>query len=303
MAKRIKQHEIDELMLDIPLLPKTFGDWMMKAPFKNQNYMFYKRKGKMKHGLCSKCGEFVTYENRSKHNDYGRCPNCKSKVMYKAINIAKSFVDHEYVSIMQKMGEGFIVRYFKVRRVFKTVNDDTSNFPDELLDTLHNPTMDYYEGSRVYISFNNHGVTQYRCFEEEWAWKTGDYRWVNERKRGGMNNKELLRASDPFFYKRNLKSVLKNTKWKYSGLDHYKGSHMNIDDYLHTYEKYPIVEMLSKIRLNNMLKDIVNQVSWYGSTFTGAVILNQKKLGLDHETLSTVINLDLDLEELCQLRV
>ncbi|MBI9011026.1 MAG: hypothetical protein JEZ08_02250, partial [Clostridiales bacterium] len=52
-----------------------------------------------------------------------------------------------------------------------------------------------------------------------------------------------------------------------------------------------------------MLKDIVSQVSWYGSTFTGAVILNQKKIGLDHETLSTVINLDLDLEELCQLRV
>lgn len=295
MAKRMKQHEIDELMLSIPLLPKKFGDWMMKAPFKNQNYMFYKRKGKKKYGLCSKCGELVTYENKSKHNDYGRCPNCKSKVMYKAINIAKSFSDHEYVSILQKMGDGFIVRYFKVRRIFKTRNDNTSNFPDELLDTLHKPEMSYYEGSRVYISFNKSGATQFRYFEEEWAWKISDYRWVNERARGGMNNKELYRATDPFLYKRNLKSVLKNTKWKYSGLGHYKGSHMNIDDYIRTYEKYPSIEMLSKLNYQTLLYQIIYRSCWWGG-IGGTLIMSEKRLGLSCEVFNRAKKLDLKIE-------
>ena len=298
MAKRMKQHEIDELMLNMPLLPKKFGDWMMKAPFKNRDYMFYKRRGKKKHGFCSKCGELVIFENKSKHNDIGRCPSCKSKVTFKAINIAKSFIDHEYTSIIQKMGDGFIVRYFKVRRFFKNYNDDTSKFPDEILESLHEPTVDYYEGSRVYISFNKSGTTQYRYFEEEWSWKTGDYRWMNERKRGGMNNKELLRTTDPFIYKRNLKPVLKNTKWKYCGLDYYKAGFMNIDDYLYTYEKYSGIELMSKIGLDNMLRDIVYQVRWRGSVSGGTINLNKKRLGLDSETLATALKLDLDLDQL-----
>jgi hypothetical protein len=218
--------------------------------------------------------------------------------MYKAINIAKSFIDHEYVSIIQKMGDGFIVRYFKVRRFFKTNTDDTKGFPDVILESLHEPTMDYYEGSRVHISFNRYGGTQFRYFEEEWSWKTGDYRWTNERKRSVMNNKELLRATDPFIYKRNLKSVLKNTKWKYSGLDYYKAGFMNIDDYLYTYEKHPGIELLSKIGLDNMLRDLVYQVKWQDSYYGVSVNLSKKRLGLDSETFAIAIKLNLNLDQL-----
>jgi len=295
MAKRFKQDQIDELMKDAPLLPKTFGDWMRSTPFTGVNYMFYKRIKKKLHGYCSKCGELKIYENRKSHNDTGRCMNCKAKVTYKAINKAKSFVDDEIVSILQEMNDGYLIRYFKVRRIFKSVNDDTKSFPDVILKTLSYPSIGYYEGSRVYISFNKRGLSQYRYFEDAWSYLDGDCRWVNERKRGCINNKELLRASNPVMYKRNLKSVLKNSKWQYSGLNHFKGKCMNIDDYLSTYERYPAIEMLSKLNYQILLDQVIYRSCWWGGV-SGVLKMNEKRLGLSSQVFNKARELNLKIE-------
>jgi len=295
MAKRLKQHEIDALMENIPLLPKSFGDWMMKTPFQDMNYMFYKRIKNKMHGYCSKCGKLTIHEKKKSHNESGRCPNCRTKVTYKAINKAKTFQDNKIVSIIQKMGEGYIVRYFKVRRIFKSVNDSTKKFPEEILETLSKPSNGYYEGSRVYISFGKRGDTQYRNFEEAWSYSDGDYRWVNERKRGGINNKELLRASDPFIYKRNLKSILKISKWKYCGLDYYKGKHINIDDYIFTYEKYPSIEMLSKLGFKALLNQIIYRTNYYNG-IGGLLNMHKKYLGLSGDVFNRAKRLNLKTE-------
>jgi len=297
VAKRFKQKEIDDLMEDIPTLPKKFGDFMMETPFNDMNYMFYKRKHKKTYGLCSKCSALSVFESDKYHNDIGRCPSCKTKVTYKAINKAKSYIDDNIVTIIQKMGEGLIIRYFKVRRVFKSVNDNTEYFPQVVLKTLREPEQSYYEGSRVYINLSKRGNTEFRSFEKEWDWRSGEIRWVNERIRGGLNNKELLRASDPFLYKRNLKVVLKNTKWKYSGLDYFKGKNMNIDDYLKTYERHPAIEMLSKLNYQVLLQQIIYRSCWWHGV-GGILKMDKKCLGLSSQVFNTGKRLKLNIEGL-----
>lgn len=296
MARRYKQAEIDELILNIPALPKSFNKWIESTPFKDMNYIFYKTKGKVKTGLCSKCGKTIQIKYKKKHNVLGSCPECRAKVIYKAINKATRYEDQQVVSIMQKMGDGYIVRYFKVSRVFKN-NEDTSNFPEKILGTLTDPKISNYEGSRVYITFGRSGQTQFRNFEESWSWIDGDYRWVNERKRSSFNNKELLRGSNPFLYKKNLKSLLKKTKWKYCGLDCFKGKHMNIDDYLFTYEKYPAIEMVSKFNYQALLNQIIYQTCHWGG-LGGILKMNEPRLGLSKNTLKTAIRLDLKINGL-----
>lgn len=300
MARRFKQHEIGELMNKIPPLPKDFGNWMSTVPLKNRNYIFYKRVGKNKVGVCTKCKKLVTYQSKAKHNDIGKCPNCKTKVVYKAINMAKHYEDQEIVSNIQKMAEGYIVRYFKVRRTFKN-REDTSEFPTKILSSLVYPIVGWYEGSRVYITFSKRGITQYRNFEESWCGESGDFRWVNERKRSAFNNKELLRDSNPYLYKKNLKSILKKTKWKYSGLDYYVGKYMNIDNYLYTYEKYQSIEMLSKLKLNNLLADVIQKTQWGNNNYGESLNLNKKRLGLDPDTFTKVIDMDLSCDEIKKL--
>lgn len=300
MAKRMKQDKIDKLMLDIPSLPKSFDKWMSKSPFTNMNYVFYKRKGKKKIGYCSRCESLFTYESRKKHNDLGKCCCCKAQVTFKAINQAKTYQDLEIVSIIQKMNEGFVVRYFNIRRTFKQYQD-TSNFPDEILETLSKPVLEFYEGSRVYIDVKTNRHSRFTNLESEWTWHTEGYRWVNERKRSGFNNKLLLRDSNPFMYKKNLKGLLKNSKWKYSGLDFFKEKHMNIDDYLFAYEKYPSIEIMSKLKMSNLLSDVIRLTNWGNSFFGEYVKLDQIRLGLSKETFKKAISMNLNLRDLKRL--
>lgn len=300
MSSRFKQNEIDKLMLEMPQVPKSFEKWMSESPFKNINYIFYKRKGKKKTGYCSRCKKLFTYESRKKHNDSGKCLSCKAQVTYKAINQAKTYEDSEVVSIIQKMNGGFIVRYFKVKRIFKQ-NQDTSNFPDLIPESLSDPLLSFYEGSRVYICFFKNGKSRYINLESQWHWKINDFRWINEINRSGFNNKLLLRDSEPFIYKKNLKGVLKDSKWKYCGLDQLKSKYMNIDDYLYAYEKYPSIEMLSKLNMSSLLSDVIRMPTWSDGFYGEYIKMGEKRLGLSKTVFKKAITMNLNLSGLKKL--
>jgi len=293
MSRRSEQlqKKIEGLMEAVPNTPKGFTDWIIKSAFRDKNYMFYKRKGSKTYGLCSSCKEMVDAK-KAKHNESGRCPSCKAKVTYKAINKAKHYSDSEIVSIIQKTTNGkYVVRYFKAWRIFK--DKDTSNFPDEILETLTNPEMNIWEGSREIISILKNGNASVEEYEELWNWEHKQYEWRKEHKRSIFFNKELLRASTPFLYKRNLKGILKNTKWQYSGLDYFKGSHMNITNYLWTYERYPSIELLSKINLSELLDEVIYKNVYWGGFGNGLIWINKKMLGLNRNVFNIAVRLNL----------
>ncbi len=283
------QKKIERIMAEVPPLPQGFEDWIRKSAFKENKYIFYKKK----QGLCSSCGQMVEVK-KAKHKEPGRCPSCKAKIKYKAINKATRYEDSEIVSIMQKMPDGsLIIRYLRASLKFKEHSDDTTQFQEELPERLTNPTMDYWEGSREIIRVRKNGQTTIEEYEELWDWKSGQCEWKKERRRSMYFNKVLLRASEPFIYKRNLKGLLKNTKWKYSGIDHLKQRHMNMVNYLHTYEKYPAIEMLSKANYLALLNQIVEQTCGWGGT-SGILRMHEKRLGLSKNVLNTGMRLNLN---------
>jgi len=284
------QQKIERIMAEVPPLPKGFEEWIRKSAFKENKYIFYKKK----QGLCSSCGQMVEVK-KAKHKEPGRCPSCKAKIKYKAINKATRYEDTEIVSIMQKMPDGsLLIRYLRASLKFKEHSDDTSSFPEDILPSLTNPSMDYWEGSREIIRVDKNGKTTTEQYEELWDWNSGQCEWKKERKRSMYFNKVLLRDSNPFIYKRNLKGLLKNTKWKYSGLDHIKLTHINIVDYLHTYEKYPAIEMLSKLNYQVLLDQIIQQTCRWGGT-SGILRMHEKRLGLSKNVLNTGMRLNLTM--------
>lgn len=286
------QQKIDLLMQEVPELPKGFDNWIIKSAFKNSRYIFYKKIGSKAHGLCSHCANEVEVP-KAKHLEKGRCPSCKSKITYRAINKAKHYEDSEIISIAQKMSEDMlIIRYFRATIKFKKFEDDTSSFPNCSLFTLTNPEMSFYEGSREIFKIQKNGKTVYRDYEELWDYRTSSLKWKKERRRSRMFNKELLRDSSPFIYKKNLKGVLKNTKWMYSGIDYLKQSHMNIGAYLHTYEECKAVEILAKLDYRSLLNEIVYEYNWRGSI--GAPLKkNEIRLGLSKNVFNTGLRLGL----------
>lgn len=289
------QKKIEKLMAEVPPVPKGFENWIRKSAFKDNKYIFYKKVGSKVHGLCSACGEKVE-ASKAKHNEAGRCPACRAKITYKAINKAKSYEDTTIVSIMQRMRDGnHVVRYFKAFLKFKENGDDTSSFPNEILDRLSNPTMTYWEGSREIIKVQKNGNTIYEEYEELWHYGRSRYEWRKEHKRSSFFNKELLRDSNPFFYKKNLKGIVKNTKWKYSGLDHLKQDYMNITNYIYTWEQYPAIEMLSKLNYRTLLNQVIYRTCCWGGP-SGILRMHEKRLGLSKNVLNTAIRLDLKME-------
>jgi DNA-directed RNA polymerase subunit RPC12/RpoP len=280
-------------MDQVPPLPKDFEDWLKNKAFENSKYIFYKRIRKMIHGVCSHCGSRVMLENAT-HNKLGRCPECRAKVTFKAINKAKRYADWEIVSIIQKIKDGYVIRYFKGIMTFKNYGE-TDNFPNEILDTLKDPKFYYYEGSREIITFGKQDQTKWEEFERIYSWQIKGYEWKKEMKRSSFNNKELLRDSNPYFYKRNLKRLLKRSKWKYCGLDHYKGTHMNISNYLYVYEQKPALEYLCKLGLKRIVVEVVNRMVYWGNSI---VQLEEKRLGLDKESFVRAIKLDMGQREM-----
>ena len=284
------QIRIDEMMDHVPQLPKDFREWVRKKALPNSKYIFYKKIGREIHGVCSVCGSKLHLE-KATHNMPGKCSSCKSKVIFKAINKAKYYQDTEIVSIMQKMREDqYVVRYFKVKLVFKD-GKGTESFPHVVLRTLHEPELSYWEGSREILTIQKNGGTRWESFEEAFDWKIGYDVWKKERKRCGYNNKELLRDSRPMIYRWNLKRLLKTTKWKYSGIEYFKGTHINIAEYLQVFEKYPIVEILSKEGAKRLLVEIVESYSHWGG-IGGYIKIHEKFLGLSKKVFKRTIKLD-----------
>jgi DNA-directed RNA polymerase subunit RPC12/RpoP len=252
--------QIDELMSQIPNLPKDFTDWIIKKSMPKSKYIFYKRRGRTKviDGVCSHCGNRLILD-KAAHNTKGKCPECKSKAIFKAINKAKYFQDSDIISIIQKMHDSmYVIRYFKVVKTYKH-GEDTSGFPETILNTLTDPQFWIWEGSREIIKIQKNGKVKWQSYELLWDYEYGCEVWRKEKKRSTFFNKELLRISKTFVYKRNLKRLIKKTRWKYSGIGHYTESHFNIGDYLSTYETYPAIEMLSKMKANVLLGEIIDR--------------------------------------------
>lgn len=189
------QERIDKLMEFIPDLPKGFSDWAMKNSLPKSKYIFYKKIRNKVHGVCSCCGERVEFLKNDryfkyiKHNSMGTCPKCRKYITFKAINKAKYYKDSEIVSIMQKMKgskqQRYVIRYFKVMKVYKH-DEDTSNFPEEILNTLVDPEYFIWEGSREILTINKNGRTKWEAVEELWDWKASQNKWKKERGRSSF---------------------------------------------------------------------------------------------------------------------
>lgn len=171
--------------------------------------------------------------------------------------------------------------------------EDTSAFPETILDKLIHPEMRYWEGSREVIEIKN-GITDIKEYEELYDWNLREYKWRKERRRSGFFNKICLREYTPIIYKRNLKGLLKNTKWEYSGLDHLKERSISITDYLYTYEQYPAIELLSKLNYPKLLNEIIRKTVWW-SGVGGILKMNEKLLGLNKQVFNTAIRLNLSI--------
>lgn len=107
-------------MEQTPDLPKDWAGWVEKVGI-TENYIFYRydRKG-VKTGYCTFCEKEVEVR-KPRHNKAGHCLRCGHEVIYKALGKAGTVIatGDEYMYLMQRCEDGFMVREFKGYRRYR----------------------------------------------------------------------------------------------------------------------------------------------------------------------------------------
>ena len=119
--RRQETDEWDQVMSQIPALPKDWERWCRKSVI-TQHYIFYKpeRKGE---GYCSRCNTRVQGIS-PKHNQYGICPKCRQRIQYKSMKMQKRIIPKaEHTYLLQKFGvDQMVIRKFAVYANFHQNN-------------------------------------------------------------------------------------------------------------------------------------------------------------------------------------
>lgn len=250
---RSELEEIDEVMNEVPELPKNFDQWVIKNCFKET--MFYEPESMYKYKwtkmYCSHCGTWMDtlpYPNRPEHNKEGKCPKCGVKVIYKSWNRQKVVADDVQVGVLQRLEDdsGWILRRFECKMKRRHENG------------WKDIEFSKYEMIRVRLD---------NCFVEREYFEKGEYkhtgvvRWCHEVPRGYYSYYYTKYFGSVYMYTPNLKRELK--KESFHGADLKRLMHggertiVRPVNVLRRLYNFPFIEYLQKGGLNEMVDEIM----------------------------------------------
>jgi hypothetical protein len=231
---------IDNIMNKAEELPTDINQFIDNHVLKKSRYMYYHREGKVIHGYCTHCHQNVTMPavKGTLYNEEGTCPHCHSKVCFKPKGRATNIDDTANFLYIQRLEDGLLLRDFEVTRIHGT--EYQKPFRQSL-----------FEHARYYISFNGRSYS----FE---------YKNTYFRLEGCVTGWHKLKYGDSFpdgnLYTGNLNRAFKGTPYQYCQLSAY-AKHKGIVDaatYLTTYQRSPAIEYFVKLKMYNLLGDILN---------------------------------------------
>lgn len=238
---------------EIRELPGDFEDWYKNELFANENYIYYKRKGRYATFWCSHCGKSYTYATAQKDTFEGmfepivtvpkngtraRCMECDAAGFYKTAGKMKDVYGiSKCCYVVQPYKEdGAVSRYINVEKILR-IGEPESYIVTELARSFFEPGKKRITDYQWYSNYAR---------KNEWCDHNAGF--------GGANINEGAAMIYPGTY-----AGLKNTMFRYCGLEEYNREYERIEvaDYLETYTKYPILEMMAKTGMYQLIDDIV----------------------------------------------
>ena len=229
----------DKDMALVPDLPKGFMEWMRKD-VANEYYIIYDyAKNGAKTGYCSRCKRMVPISG-AKHGTETICPACKARATFRASGRIKTLSTGDYYGeIIQKIDGGIVVRGHTQRQYYRD-----RHYSDPVIDTI--------EDERIMI-FDNGVIKRYT-----WSsYKQKYMRWILDKNYipGRRTHYWGIRIK---LYRRNLTQLKKNTFLKHSSIDLWDKLPVPTVSYIEIEKGNPAVEMLAKLGMFRMAKDMID---------------------------------------------
>lgn len=240
--------EIDEVMNEVPDLPKNFENWVIRNCFKET--LFYKpdRKYKWPDIYCTHCKKWIPAPGKPEHGKEVKCPNCGTEGIYRSWNKQKYVTEVVEVSILQKLrdGTGYILRLFECGLQRKH-EKGWENIEFRKSERLRATLREGFALNKMYSyeEYKNTGVLR-------WCYAITGNRWYG--------------YYTPYFgtalmYTPNMKTVLKNEAFANMNLKgQFKGGERKKVDAIFKLQRinqYPFLEYLEKSGLSNLVDEIM----------------------------------------------
>ena len=254
---------IDLKMKPIVEPPQEFRDWVWEHGMSFSRYGIYKEisKGKAEFECtyCKKIGIVDRSKVRLRNNEKGECPFCGSKVTYKARGkMPYQIVDERWFIYVDRQEKGFLLRYFNAKRHIKNdASIEMSIFKERIEESL-------FEYSRCFWTFA--GNTP---MKESYEWgvyrQRGHSRWIPDEGN--------IACMESILYPGNLPQAWEHTPMKYSAFEilaqNIPSEALRYEDAMETYLKFPKLEWICKMGLNQLAKDIAG--NRYGYNGVGKI--------------------------------
>lgn len=259
-----RQEALKDRMTHTAKLPeKRILEYADRMYFRNEHYLYYKKRGNWAKIACSKCGgvtdarwkDGISYESQlQKHTEEpregksGKCPMCGVVGTYKCQGKVKGKDSRKiHLFLGQKYKEdGAVMRYMEVEKTWTRgfIKEDGGPEMYNALEELSGVEVAraYFEpGKKVQIDYHKHD------------WYRNEDFW-DDCNLYGLANIDIRPAPImPETYEE-----LKNTIFRYSGLKEYAAQVKEVNPirYLQTYQQTPQMEMLAKMGLNETAQAI-----------------------------------------------
>lgn len=230
---KVAYKKIFRILDDSPYPPKEWNNFVKKQEI-NHNLIIKSRKNKC---FCTNCHhQFISAK---KINEEIKCPNCHNKYLIKRSNL-KSYEFKDYLSILDIVDDTFVIRYFELRTIIDDLHEHHSSVVEFAREIIN---KSYYR--EIFV---NDRVSRCQCYN--YIHHSNYFDSTKWRKY--IRNYSLIDYS--IVFSNNLKSILKNTEYKYSCIWNLAkhSTYIDLSSLLEHKYDIPKVELLTKMKLYNL---------------------------------------------------
>jgi len=262
----LRRERLEQRKAETPELPeKKLLGWAQNNLFHEKHFLYYKKRGRYATICCSKCGgvkegawkvgesyesTFQTHVEEPKNKRTGKCPLCGAYGIYKPQGKTKGkYTEESYAFTADRYKEhGAVIRYVQLEHSWHL---------DEIIGDKGEPEMygahEEFSGVEIAREYLEPGKKPQRDFHKHDPYLGKDF-W-DDCNLYGMSNIPIHAGS----IHPEMKEALKGTFLQYSGLDLYVAAvgETNVLDYIERYTQYPQMEMLMKMGLIEVVRDMV----------------------------------------------
>lgn len=259
------------------LPPQDVIEYINEVALSHSRYIFLHRQNKVLFGFCTYCKEDMQLSERPKENKRYNCPSCDSVCTVKHSGRSRKHLqDEAHVEWFAKseLDDKILVAVaMNVHRDFSS--DDFREYTET------------YNAERIYIL----EMGNCRMLQLKWHWdsKNNDY-YVTQN----LNSvPQSFYSNKPHYtFKNSLKSAIKGTPFQYSTWEEY--SDINIFKILQLYSQYPVVEYLTKLGVQDVVRrKLLGQRTYGVVNWNGKSV--EKVMRLSKQDIKELLKLELKI--------